>query len=488
MAPSGEHRPEDLGQAPIRAASIAVGNAAATLRQQVKNLDSHASGQTVAKQCEILTAQAGIAEKVSSNLAIVAAALGIREEAAKAWNRNAPKDSEIAAAETAVADAKKKLQDASTASGDTSAASTELENAQKHLGDLRRRRREADKAYGKAEQRAEAKLAEITLTNSSTGNGTEGGAPTAGATSPGTGTGSPATGTGKPAPSTSNGKTTTGTGKPSSTPAATLAAAKPADTETSTATPESTAALAALLASQQQQPAAQAQAQPTAATPTAATPTAAVPQQPEKKDTPQSKSSPLDSILGSDGVFGLDDAARALGPTAVALGGTPASTTSSHNTPAAATPSAPASSAPSATGLSAGTVTQPTTSGTSAQGLTTATDVTGRPAEQQRSAFSPGPETKTSSATGTSSAAAPAHAAGTRPVGGGMPMMGPMGGMAPMGGAGKGDRDKELTTSATGSEESYLLHGRHAVDEAVPGGTIAQKDHPRRRPPESDAA
>lgn len=57
----------------------------------------------------------------------------------------------------------------------------------------------------------------------------------------------------------------------------------------------------------------------------------------------------------------------------------------------------------------------------------------------------------------------------------------PMGGMGgPAGGAGS-SKDKESTTLASGSAESDLLHGRHTAAEAVPGRTIAQKDHPRRR-------
>ncbi|WP_234806445.1 hypothetical protein [Mycolicibacter nonchromogenicus] len=102
-------------------------------------------------------------------------------------------------------------------------------------------------------------------------------------------------------------------------------------------------------------------------------------------------------------------------------------------------------------------------------------------AGEPRGPFSVGPETKTSGATGTgTSATSPAHATGTRPMGGGMPMM-PMGGMGGAGGGGGKDREQAQTTSAAGSAESDLLHGRHTVAEAVPGGTIAQKDHPRRR-------
>ncbi|SIG33180.1 hypothetical protein [Mycobacteroides abscessus] len=484
MAPSGEHRAEDLGQAPVRAASVAVGNAATSLRQQVKNLDSHASGQTVAKQCELLTEQAGIAEKTSSNLAIVADALKIREDAARAWNRDAPKDSEIKAAEEAVAAAKKKLQDASAASGDTSAASTELENAQKNLGLLLRRRREADKAYDKAEQRSEAKLAEITLTNSSTGNGIEGGAPTPGTSNGTGGTPAPSAGTGRPSGETGKrsdpSKSTAGTAKPAGTPSPTSSTTGNSSADTSS---DPLAALIAAQAAQQQQPQPQAQqAQPAATTPTAATPQMPQNSQPAQDKKKETGTSPLDRILGSDGILDNTELTGLIGaPLTLGSGSTP-----THSTPAAAvTSSSPAASAPSPTGLSAGTVTQPVTSGTSAANLNTATDVSGRPAEQQRTAFSVGPETKTSSATGTSGTT-PAHATGTRPMGaGGMPMV-PMGAMGGPGGGGAA-KEKEQVTLASGSAESDLMHGRHAVAEAVPGGTIAQRDHPRRRP-ESDAA
>ncbi len=147
----------------------------------------------------------------------------------------------------------------------------------------------------------------------------------------------------------------------------------------------------------------------------------------------------------------------------------------------AVTLTAPAPASPSATGLSASTAVnaQPTTSGTSATGLQTGTDVSGR-AGEPRGAFSVGPETKTSGATGTNAAAAPAQAAGARPMGaGGMPMMPPVAGMGGPGGGGAKDRNKEQTVAAPGSEQSDLMHGRHAQAEAVPWG----HDRSERRPP-----
>jgi hypothetical protein len=204
-------------------------------------------------------------------------------------------------------------------------------------------------------------------------------------------------------------------------------------------------------------------------------------QQPGKdKDTDlsQDKANPWDKILSADGILDTGDLATLGLGTPLTLGGG-----SAHSTPAATvTPSAPASTAPTTTGLSASSTAnaQPVTSGTSAQGLHTSTDVTGR-AGEPRGAFSVGPETKTTSATGTGTNASPASAAGTRPMGaGGMPMM-PMGGMGGPGGGAGSSKDKESTTLASGSAESDLLHGRHTAAEAVPGGTIAQKDHPRRR-------
>ncbi|GAB19376.1 hypothetical protein GOEFS_083_00060 [Gordonia effusa NBRC 100432] len=481
MAPSGEHRIEDLGAATVQAAAVAASNAAAALRSEVGRLHAEGKGLTVAKSCETLTARAGAAEKLFATLAATAKALKIREDAAKAWNRNAPKDSEIKAAEEAVTAAKQKLKDASAASGDTSAASKELEAAQKHLGDLRRRRREADAAYDKAQEKADlalSKVRAVEVIGDAPGTGTP-------STGTGNGSGSPSTstGTGKPSGGTPAKTTAGGTPKPSKTPAAGTPSPStaPSTTATSTATPESTAALAALLASQQQQqPQSAQQAQPTAAaTPAAAAPVASTPtQQGKDKDLAQSKTSPWDKILGSDGVLDTGELTGLIG-SPLTLGG--GASTSTHATPAATvTPSAPATPTPSPTGLSAGTVTQPVTSGNSATGLNTATDVSGRTAEQQRGPFSVGPETKTSGATGTgTSATSPAHSTGARPMGGGMPMM-PMGAMGGPGGGGK-DREQAQTTSAAGSAESDLLHGRHTVSEAVPGGTIAQKDHPRRR-------
>ncbi|QIP38022.1 hypothetical protein G9444_0778 [Rhodococcus erythropolis] len=503
MAPSGEHRPEKLGQAEVRAAAIATGNAAAVLRERVTSLSRVASGRTVNEQLELITQQAGIAETMSTKLGIVADALKIREDAARAWNRDAPKDSEIRAAEEAVAAAKQKLRDASRASGDTSAASTELENAQKRLGELRRKRRDADAAYDKAEEDAQKKLGELEgggtggVQSGDHGRVTPGPGGTGGKPETSSG-GVTAPGAGSPRPSGENGKRddpskkATGTGagasKPSAAPSATPSSTKPAETEGSTATPESAAALAALLG-QQQQPQAQQAAQPTAqATPTASAPVASTPQQGKEKDTSQAKTNPLDKILGSDGILDTGDL-PGLG-VALSSGSAPTPATSSTATPAASiTPTAPAPATPSTTGLSASATAnqQPATSGTSATGLQTGTDVSGR-AGEPRSAFSPaGPETKTSGATGTNAAGAPAHAAGTRPMGGaGMPMM-PMGAMGGPGGGGKSDKDREQTQLAAGSEDAYHLHGRHAVDEAVPWGTIARNDG-RRSGPQPDAA
>ena len=116
----------------MRAAAVATSNSAAALRERVTSLSRKASGKTVTAQLDILTKQAGIAEKTATNLTVVADALKIREAAAKTWNRDAPKDSEIKKAKKAVSDAKKALTDASTASGDTSAASSKLEAA--HAG------------------------------------------------------------------------------------------------------------------------------------------------------------------------------------------------------------------------------------------------------------------------------------------------------------------------------------------------------------------
>ncbi|QZH66733.1 hypothetical protein [Mycolicibacterium farcinogenes] len=501
MAPSGEHRPEDLGSKTVATVALGLYARAASLRAQATSTGSATAGERPDDASTRMVAEAQAAEKDAERLRVTAEALTIREEAAKAWNRDAPKDSELEAAREAVTAAKKKLSDAAAASGDTSAARTELEAASNHLGILLRKRRDADKAYDAAEKKAQEKLGTLGTSSGDgaetddhgrgtpgTSNGT--GSPSGKPSGTGTSTGSPSTGngTGKPSTGTGTGNGKPSTGKPSNTPAATPSSTKPSTTEASTATPDSTAALAALLASQQQQqPAAQAaQQQPTAqATPAASTPQQT--QQPDKdKDLSQDKTSPWDRIVGADGVLDTGDLAGIIGaPLTLGGGSTP-----THATPAATvTPSAPATPTPSATGLSASATAnaQPVTSGTSATGLSTPTDVSGRTAEQQRGPFSVGPETKTSGATGTgTSATSPAHSTGARPMGGGMPMM-PMGAMGGPGGGGGKDREQAQTTSAAGSAESDLLHGRHTVAEAVPGGTIAQRDHPRHRG-ESDAA
>lgn len=56
----------------------------------------------------------------------------------------------------------------------------------------------------------------------------------------------------------------------------------------------------------------------------------------------------------------------------------------------------------------------------------------------------------------------------------------------PGGSAGK-DGEREQTQLAAGSEQSDLMHGRHAQAEAVPWGTIARNDG-KRSGPQPDAA
>ena len=93
------------------------------------------SSVTDAVMAEVGTWQARPLEPMYPVVFFDALRVKIREDAAKAWNRDAPKDSEIEAARKAVTEAKKELTDASAGSGDTSAASSKLENAQKKLKD-----------------------------------------------------------------------------------------------------------------------------------------------------------------------------------------------------------------------------------------------------------------------------------------------------------------------------------------------------------------
>ncbi|MBS4102854.1 hypothetical protein [Tsukamurella paurometabola] len=453
---------------------------------------ANATGLTIEKAQGLLVEARQHLERAAADAHHVAEGIRILREGRDAWLRDAPKAAEIEAALAALGLAKAELQLAATTvqpgpyvgGSPTAAASAKVEAAAKKVKELKDKRKKADEALAQSREKAEAEFSKVRAVEVASGTpapGTGGGNGKPSGEPPST---SPPRPSGETGHRTDPSKKTAGTGT-----GATPSSTKPSATEGSTATPESAAALAALLG-QQQQPQAQQAAQPTAqATPTASAPVASTPQQGKEKDTSQAKTNPLDKILGSDGILDTGDL-PGLG-VALSSGSAPTPATSSTATPAASiTPTAPAPATPSTTGLSASATAnqQPATSGTSATGLQTGTDVSGR-AGEPRSAFSPaGPETKTSGATGTNAAGAPAHAAGTRPMGGaGMPMMPPVAGMGgPGGGAGK-DRDKEQVTLAAGSEESYYMHGRQSVDEAVPWGTIARNDG-KRSGPQPDAA
>ncbi|PVB33008.1 hypothetical protein [Mycobacteroides abscessus] len=91
-------------------------------RRRCTELSSRDDGRTITKACENLISQAQANEREADRMNQTSQALQIREEAARIWNRNAPRDSELAAASKAVATASEELKRAANAGEDTTAA------------------------------------------------------------------------------------------------------------------------------------------------------------------------------------------------------------------------------------------------------------------------------------------------------------------------------------------------------------------------------
>lgn len=446
------------------------------------------SGTAGGKTPDEVVSEANAAAASTRDLATVAAAIEsatkILKDAVAAWKKDAPKKKDLDAAQKAVDDAKAALRTAQesadkatdadskyTADNAVAAAEKDMRSALLQLTTLQNKRKTADEAYEAARKRAVLVMKGVTTATDSSGE-----APTAG---PGTGTPAPSSGTG-----TGNGRTapSSGTpaapssGKPAGTPSPSSTASptstSPTTSTSSTSSPDaSTAAIAALLAQQ-------GQAQQPVQIPTQqTTPTATAPQaQQQQPSAQQAKNGKTDGALDLDGVREL------LGETGTGLalglgGGSPS--TSSVPSPAASeqhgTSFRPAGTPITGTGLGGAPAVnqQAPTTGNSATGLHTSSDVSGR-STPAATAFTPSPETKTSSATGTGtqSPAGQQQTAG-RPMGSGMPMMPmtPMAGGAPAGAHRGGDgEEKKITTYGEGG----LLHGEDTIAEAVRGGTIAQ--------------
>ncbi|WP_457073145.1 hypothetical protein [Mycobacteroides abscessus] len=415
-----EDKPTDLGSASAHAEALALARRATEQRRRCTELSGENKGKTINKACERLIAQAQANEQKADRLNLVSEALKMREDAARIWNRNAPRDSELADARKAMGAASEELKRAE--GGAVIAADAKMKAAIQHSADLNERRKQADTDYAAAERRAGAKLSEVK--GDKKGDVLRGGATNMdlpGNRKPGTPS---ADARAKPAPGL----------KSASTPPKPTGAAPAPSTAVSSGSaggaPVQGKALSDLLrqtgqlpAAQPQQAAVQPQIAPAAG---AAAPVAPSSARPDGRK--------------SDDVFKSSDVPDI--PIPVAM--------SASSLPSAAT-----------TALAAQAV--PHVSGTSAAGLQTDSNVSGRP-DALRGAFSP--STSASGATGTATSAG----TGLNPKGmqaAGQPMAAPMGGL-PLGSAG--------TAPGAGKDRSQIhtANQREWDEGVVRGGTIAQ--------------
>ena len=368
-----------------------------------------------------------------------------------AWLRDAPKQADLERAEQKVASVRAEMQLAALSGLPASLIQERLAAAQNELRELESRRAAADEAYERACRRAAEKLGTRGKCQLP-----EGGTPRrVPQSSEDTDADIPRTTANKldtppaAAPSTP-GAPAPGTPAPSAPPATRPSSAPPATApSTSSSSPGLNADALKLLASQAQNP-----QQPQMAAP---------PQQPAPQPAAQSgaptAAGPAQNAKTS-GALTADDFGGTIAPAPVGLGlasgGSPAATVSPSTPAPAAAAAAPVSQTP----------------GTSANNLSTAADTSGR-SEPARTAYNP--TTTTSHATGSAAAPATPLAGRGMGVGAGMPHMPmvPMGGM-PGGGAGgggsRGGDGSKVTAYDSGRD-----HGASSINEAVRGGTIAQR-------------
>lgn len=154
-----EDKPTDLGSASTHAEALALSHRAIEQRRRCTELSGDNKGKTINKACERLIAQAQANEQKADRLNLVSEALKIREEAAARWNRNAPRDSELADARKAMGEASEELKRAEGLA--VIAAGAKMKAAIAHSADLNERRKQADEDYERAEKRAKAKLSDV---------------------------------------------------------------------------------------------------------------------------------------------------------------------------------------------------------------------------------------------------------------------------------------------------------------------------------------
>lgn len=414
-----EDKPTDLGSAGAHEEALALARLATEQRRRCAELSGGNTGRTVTKACENLISQAQANERKADRMNQTSQALKIREEAARVWNRNAPRDSELAAASKAIAAASEELKRAANANEDTTAAQHAWNAAVAHSADLNERRKQADADYERAEQRAKDKLAQLK------GKGGEGriSGGSAGMDLTGDGRAKSSPQPKSALPSTTPAKSATGATAPRTT-------ASSASNTAATSTAHEK--LSDLLRSTGQIPQQQAPVQPQ-------------PQQAQAPAQPARLAAPTTAATSTrpDNRKSADDATKSSDvpdiPVAMGVTSSPG-TTSSGATPSTAQHT-------------------PATSGTSAKDLHTDADVTGR-SEAPRT-FASSATSKLTNTTGYQGSAQP-QTTGAQ-TGMGQPVAAPMG--AGAGGAGAAKGASKIHTAQNKIEHEPGV---------VPGGTIAQ--------------
>lgn len=414
----------------------------------------------------------------------------IAAAAKKAWDqftRDAPSAADMNAAEKKVQDAKTAMDSAKAAPGadtpGTDADKTALDAAKAYddacdeLRKIKAKRKLARDTLW-ADLRRALQIAKRIQVDGGTGYGKPGST-----SDGGTGYGKPGTTNAPgwhPGPTPKSPGTTAG-----STPPATPApkAEAPGAGKTGSSTPDATSqALAALALQGKGQ-----QSMPTMPqTPAATAPQQAQQPQQEKKDEKPETKKALD-------YKDLEDLRDGKHPSAIlaSIGGplssgaplsssAPTQTTGQQSAPSGKYGYTPRTGVQplGATGIGALNATghQAPTAGTSAQNLTTASDTSGRPEGQARTAINDGLKTTTSAATNT---AAEQQAQQQNQRAAGLPAGGVPHAMGPgVSGAAQAprtrDKDDLVHSSGAGPDGNRLDQGQTAIGEAVPGGTICQ--------------
>ncbi|MBN7300460.1 hypothetical protein IUQ79_00985 [Mycobacteroides abscessus subsp. bolletii] len=413
-----EDKPTDLGSTGAHEEALALARLATEQRRRCAELSGGNTGRTVTKACENLISRAQANERKADRMNQTSQALKIREEAARVWNRNAPRDSELAAASKSIAAASEELKRAANADEDTTAAQHAWHAAVAHSADLNERRKQADADYERAEQRAKDKLAKL-KGRGRPAKGVDGGADDY--STPGNGKPTAAPHSKSTLPSTTPAKSATGAAAPRTT-----ASSAPSAAATSASNEALNELVARLHPKQQQTPIQQA---PPQATPPAQAPTLAAPAAAASPSRPENRRS-VEETLGNGGLPDI--------PVAVGVNPSPATNSSASGT----------STAQHA----------PATSGTSAKELHTDANVTGR-SEGPRT-FASGATSKLNNTTGFQGSAQPQTAAAH--AGMGQPVAAPMGASASAG--------TSKSSAKIQSAQSKLDY----EEGVVPGGTIAQ--------------